>query len=59
MSSNDSLKNGISRILNPAVDDITGWCFDTVAKYEEELRRQRALLDLALKPQAERPELRE
>ncbi|RVE56286.1 hypothetical protein OJAV_G00219530 [Oryzias javanicus] len=57
MSSSDSLKNGIRRLLSPAADDISGFCFDAFSKYEEELRRQRALLDLALKPQAEQPEL--
>lgn len=51
MSSVQSLRAFVSQRLTAAAEDIFRLFERTVAEYEEELRRQRQLLDAVLKPE--------
>lgn len=51
MSAVESLRKLINERLTSAAEEILGVCEQTIVVYEEEVVRQRRLLDILLKPE--------
>jgi len=51
MSSVDFLREFVNERLSAAAEEIFGVFQKTIVNYEEEIRRQRRLLDVVLKPE--------